>query len=57
MEQEMLVALIEIKEIVESLETIISDLMNYLGFVYPLMIGILIGLIAMKTFWESASRW
>lgn len=33
---------------------------NYVDFVkfcFPLLIGVIIGLIALKTFWDGASRW
>lgn len=43
--------------VVEDLRTLTYDLVSFLTFVLPLLIGVVIGLIAVKTFWDGASRW
>lgn len=43
--------------LLNNLQTLSYDLLTYLTFVLPLLIGIVIGLIAVKTFWDGASRW
>lgn len=43
--------------VVEDLRTLTYDLVSFLMFVLPLLIGVVIGLIAVKTFWDGASRW
>lgn len=40
-----------------NVESLVSDLYSFLALVLPLWIGILIGLVAMKSFWDGASRW
>lgn len=57
LEAEMLEHLETIQDLITNLERLTSDLLIFLGFVLPLSIGIGIGLVAMKTFWDGASRW
>lgn len=46
-----------INSVISNVESLLGDLVSFVMFCFPLLIGILIGLVAMKSFWDGASRW
>lgn len=56
-ESEILEYLERMHDVVNNLEKLCNDLLSFVMFCFPLLIGVVIGLVAMKSFWDGASRW